>query len=262
MEEFLKSFFEKENIEFYSSVDISKAKIIYERKMPDGIKTAVVFLIPYRLDEEKGNLSVYASSRDYHLFCRMLEEKLKKEWGESFPDSEIFCFSDNSPVDELALACSSGLGFRGKNGLFINEKYGSYVFVGELLLTEYIEISSDNKTSRSTCLSCGKCRRACPSYLKDGSMCLSELTQKKNITDIESELLRSHPLVFGCDICQDVCPHNEKTAQTPIEFFKNDRIPYVTSDMIDEMSDEEFSVRAYAWRGRKTILRNLSLKQV
>ncbi len=260
MKDFLKSFFEKENIEFYSSVDISRADIICERKMPQGITTAVVFLVPYRKNEQKGNLSVYASSKDYHLFIRMLSARLKESWQESFPDSEIFCFSDNSPIDEVSLACDAGLGFVGENRLLINEKYGSFVFVGEILLRERVRVSSGNKTEKKTCLSCGKCRRACPSYLKDGGVCMSELTQKKNVTDSESELLRSHPLVFGCDICQEVCPHNANAAETPIGFFLGDRLPHVTADMIRSMSDSEFSERAYAWRGRKTILRNLLLK--
>ena len=77
------------------------------------------------------------------------------------------------------------------------------------------------------------------------------------MTDNELEMIKAHNLVWGCDTCQEVCPHNRDVCETPIEFFCKDLLERIDAEMIENMSKDEFSKRAYAWRGKKTLLRNL-----
>jgi len=69
----------------------------------------------------------------------------------------------------------------------------------------------------------------------------------------------SHNILWGCDLCQSSCPHNKNPKLTPVEFFHRDRIPCLTREILDNMSDEDFEKRAFAWRKRKTIERNLEI---
>ena len=93
------------------------------------------------------------------------------------------------------------------------------------------------------------------------------MTQKKgDLTDAEKEHLLHYGSVWGCDICQEVCPHTVSairagTIFTPIPYFERDAIPHLSLQILDEMSDATFSERAYAWRGRETIRRNLILSE-
>lgn len=110
--------------------------------------------------------------------------------------------------------------------------------------------------------------RACPSHCLEGEAhpCISALTQKKGVlTQDETDRLRAHPLIWGCDICQTVCPCNRAVLSgghdTPIAWFREQRIPHLSTSVLDSMSDEEFQSRAFSWRGRKVLHRNLDLKE-
>ena len=91
------------------------------------------------------------------------------------------------------------------------------------------------------------------------------MTQKKGeLSPEEKDLILSHGSAWGCDLCQTSCPHVRRAiksgdALSPVDFFKTDRTPRLTYDRIAAMPDDEFNSRAYAWRGRKTLLRNLAL---
>ena len=98
--------------------------------------------------------------------------------------------------------------------------------------------------------------------MKNGRGCLSAVTQKKGeLTDDEREYILQYGSAWGCDICADVCLFSQKAAVTPIEFFYEDRTPYLTIETLQNMTDEEFAQRAYAWRGKAVIERNLKLLQ-
>ena len=153
--------------------------------------------------------------------------------------------------------------FVGKNHMLITPKYSSYVFLAELVTDAVVDCQAHEI---AYCLNCGACMRACPSYDSDEE-CLSALTQKKG-TLSSSERLRllSHPLLWGCDICQEVCPHTKKALESgsiysPVPFFSEEPIPRLGSEILASMSDEEFSTRAYAWRKRETIQRNVHIKE-
>ena len=165
--------------------------------------------------------------------------------------------ADSAPINEVKAAAYAGLGVQGDNGMLINEKYGSYVFIGAIYTDAVFEYADDNT---SYCPHCGKCREACP--MKNGRECLSAVTQKKGeLTEAEISYIRQYGSAWGCDICADACPFSKKAAKTPIQFFYEDRTPYLTSATLDAMTDEQFAERAYAWRGKAVIERNLELLQ-
>ena len=124
------------------------------------------------------------------------------------------------------------------------------------------ELGAVQPRDASHCIHCGACKRACPTGILsgDGCDCLSAITQKKGeLSEGEAELMRKFNTVWGCDECQKACPYNKSPNITPIEFFRRDRIPKLTSEILNGMSKEEFTKRAFAWRGRKTVERNLEL---
>ena len=211
---------------------------------------------------EARNVSCYATARDYHLYFKELFDRVLPILREQFPDNRFVGFSDHSPINEIDAALRAGLGIRGENGLLLTEAFSSYVFLGEII-TDAILPTMVHPIRE--CEKCGACRRACPVEL-DKSRCLSALTQKKgNLTPEEEALLDAHPLVWGCDICQDACPHTAAARrrgtlnQVP-PFFRTALLPYLNEEALLQMNDETFRERAYAWRGREVISRNLRRK--
>jgi epoxyqueuosine reductase len=262
----LKSVFEKEGIEYFGVLPFEecncrRADLIERRGVrAEDIRSAVVFLIPYYVGGEKGNISLYARSRDYHFYADALYERILPILRERFGGT-FFGFADKSPIEENIAAAKAGLGVLGDNYMLINEKYGSFVFIGEILSTSKPEELgfSGKPAFVSGCLHCGACKRACPA-VSHGGECLSALTQKKGeLTEDEEMYIRAYGSVWGCDICQTVCPMNRNAAETPIAFFREDRIPMLTEEILCAMSKEEFRGRAFSWRGKKPLLRNLSL---
>jgi epoxyqueuosine reductase QueG len=263
MKEKIKSFFEKENIEFYAVVPFSSLKVTNEGIMSrSGIapQSAIIFLLPYYSGETE-NLSRYAASLDYHIIIKDVTERLIKLLSKEYPEKMHRGYGDHSPIDERGAAAISGLGIIGDNGLLINEKYGSYVFVAEVLSEIEADVLGKSEISAPKfCHHCGICKKMCPTEILSGksNLCLSEITQRKGeLSDFEIELMRKVNTVWGCDECQRACPHNANPIETPIEFFHKKRISKLTGEILANMSDEEFSERAFAWRKRKTVERNL-----
>ncbi len=263
---FLSNFFISKGIDLLAPIPISECRVrkpyLLERaEISDG--TAFIFAIPYLTPDANAhdrNLSRYAVSRDYHLFASELFEELLPLLREKFPKHRFAAFADHSPIDEVEAASRAGLGCIGSNHLLITPKYASFLFLGEIFTDAKIPCSIREVSS---CEGCGKCLSVCPA--KDGRPCLSALTQKKGeLTKDEREYLLEYGSVWGCDLCQEVCPHaqraiREKTAYTTIPFFAEQPIAHLTTEILSEMTDREFSERAYAWRGRPTVQRNLLL---
>lgn len=227
-----------------------------------------LFAIPYlsrSAAHPARNLSAYAIGRDYHLFVRELLDDLLQRLRCEHPDYRFAGFADHSPIDEITAAVAAGMGVRGRNHLLLTERYSSYVFLAEIITDMPLTPTPTAlPTELQHCHNCGKCEEACP-MVREGGLCRSALTQKKDpLTEDERRTLQDFPLVWGCDACQEVCPYTAHaiargTIWTPIPFFEEQLIPCLTLDVLDAMSDEEFAARAYAWRGRKTIRRNLIL---
>lgn len=252
-------------IELVKAVPLSVCNIIRPYKLGNLKNTdinslsAIIFAIPYLTEHNKRNISAYAVSRDYHLFVEQLFQSVLPIMRERFAPYQFLGFADNSPISEVPAAAMAGLGIIGDNMMLITEKYSSYVFLGEIITDFPIDHHASYEISG--CEHCGKCRNACP--MEKIGACLSALTQKKGELDkAEADHISSFGSAWGCDICQEVCPHTLRAMKqgsifSKIDFFNRDNTPYLTSDDILSMTDEQFAGRAYSWRGRNTILRNL-----
>ena len=117
---------------------------------------------------------------------------------------------------------------------------------------------------------CGKCIAACPSKCiaigeggentSNKKECLSAITQKKGeLTEEEKKLILDNGSIWGCDVCQNVCPYTKNAKYTPIKFFNDDVITLLNTNVLSAMSNESFMLRPFAWRGKETIRRNIML---
>lgn len=237
--------------------------------------TAILFAIPYVItadvDAPDRNISLYAVPKDYHGYIKELESSMLPSLHDLYPEHTFSFFADHSPILEVDAAARAGLGVLGMNGLLITPDFGSFVFIGELLTSaDYVTVTGALLPSfpehPPLCEGCGACLDACPSGChfdtRDG--CLSSLTQKKgDLTHDEMMAIREGGLVWGCDRCQIVCPHNRQLIRnrvdTPIPYFREDRLIHLDSDVFDAMNDEDFSHRAYSWRGRSVVRRNIEI---
>ncbi len=265
LNEELESFFDREGIEYVSLIPYSECKKIRPDIMErEGFvpRSAIVFLIPY-YGGETVNLSRYAAARDYHIYIKDVTERLCEQLSSSFPGALAHGYGDHSPIDERHAALIGGLGILGDNGLIINERYGSYVFVADVLTdipTEKLGVARIEAVTR--CEGCGACRLSCPTGILrgEGEDCLSAITQRKGeLTEEEVLLMRRYNTVWGCDLCQSTCPHNRAPRITPIRFFTEDRMEELTCEVLDGMDKSTFNQRAFSWRGRKTVERNIEL---
>ena len=181
----------------------------------DGAKSIIIVALNYYQEagrnEYSPDFSLYAMGKDYHKVLKdklyLLKEAIEKESGKV--SGRIFV--DSAPVLERAWAERAGLGWIGKNSMLITRTQGSYLFLGELICD--LELEYDIERVRDYCGSCNKCIEACPTraILEDRTIdsanCLSYLTIEKR-GEFEPGTGSLHNKVFGCDICQDVCPWN------------------------------------------------------
>lgn len=265
MRNLIKSYFESKNIEYYAVLPYSACREINPGIMArEGFepKSVIVYLLPYYTGETV-NLSRYAASLDYHLALRECADGLISAIKTVAPDASFKGYGDHSPISEVSAALVGGLGVIGDNGLILNEKYGSYVFIGDIVIDiDPQALGAISPCEVKGCHHCGACKRACPTGILrgEGDDCLSAITQRKGeLADFEVEMMRKYNTVWGCDLCQSVCPYNREPKITPIEFFHRERIIELTRDLLDSMDKATFTRRAFAWRGRKTVERNLDI---
>lgn len=259
----LENLFQKLSIEYFGVLSykdcIQTSESIISRAgfVP---RSVIVYLLPYYTGECQ-NISRYAASLDYHIAIREVNARLAELLRSEFPDSNMRGYGDHSPIAERHAALVCGLGIAGDNGLLINEKYGSYIFIGDMITDISPEkLSAAEPKEIVRCDGCGLCKEACPTgILKgEGCDCLSAITQKKGeLTEEEKALMCKFNTAWGCDECQSACPHNQKPKKTPIEFFYQERIEGLDKETLGKMTKSEFEKRAFAWRGRKTIERNI-----
>lgn len=266
-----------EGIEYYACIPLSSCKVtkkyLLEKNELTEDSTVIMMLFPYRTEQKADNLSAYASVMDYHLYVDELSSKLEEFIKKKHPSAKFKVFADHSPIDEVYAACISGLGFIGDNGLLINERYSSFVFLGECITSltpKELGLSFVKEAELKACLHCGKCKKACPTgciaTAEDGrdlsrkGECLSAITQKKGeLTDDEKSLILENGSIWGCDECQNVCPYTENAKYTPIKFFNDGVITRLDTETLENMSEEKFKSRPFAWRGREVIKRNVTL---
>ena len=234
----------------------------------ENAKSIIVCAFPYYSGEfEDSNISKYCYGKDYHIVVKEYLQNICNFISTEIESFEYKIFADNGPLVDIYLAYLSGIGYFGINNTIITDKYGSYVFIG-YIITNYDFLP--DKPLDKTCIKCNKCVKYCPGNAILGNFelnpkrCLSYITQKKEeFSNEEETIIKNNKIIFGCDICQDVCPHNINIPITNINEFKEDMIVNLDYDEINEISNKEFKRRywdrAFSWRGKKVIKRNMDI---
>ena len=218
-------------------------------KLVEGSKSVISLLLNYYpRDEQTGSsfkISKYAFGADYHF---VIKEKLKQLL--EFIQQEIGevqgrAFVDSAPVLDKSWAAKSGLGWMGKHSNLMTQQVGSFYFIAELFVD--LELDYDTPTT-DHCGTCTACIDACPTqaivepYVVDGSKCISYFTieLKENIpSEFKGKL---HDWIFGCDVCQDVCPWNRfsKPHNEPL-FNPHPEVLSMTKKDWEEITEETFN---------------------
>lgn len=241
-----------------------------------GVTTILIFAIPYRALPKKplptgyGRVARYALGKDYHRAIKKRLQKLKSHI--SGTDGAIWRpVSDSFPILERAYAQKSGLGFIGKNTMLIRNTTGSFFFLGEVLTDIIIGPSTSHlQVVRENCGTCDRCIRECPTgafptpYTLDARRCISYLTIEKRTQFSESESDAVGEWLFGCDICQEVCPFNHTRLKRDTEsvwdaFEGTEDVLEITplfSLQTEDQFKEHFQGRAILRAGREGLLRN------
>ncbi|MDP3914345.1 MAG: tRNA epoxyqueuosine(34) reductase QueG [Bacteroidota bacterium] len=190
------------------------------RLLVENARSVISVLLNYFPAEKQTDpaapvLSKYAYGTDYHFVMKDKLGELLRFIQEEIAPCESRCFVDSAPVLDRAWAARAGLGWIGKNTNLISPEHGSFFFIGELIID--LELPADNKVVRDHCGNCTRCIDACPTqaivapYILDARRCISYQTIE-NHGEIDPELKgKFKNRVFGCDICQDVCPWNLKS---------------------------------------------------
>lgn len=258
----LENEFEEENID----------KRINPNNYMENGKTIISIAFPYLHNTEyfDNGFSVYTRGLDYHKVVKSYLNKICdyiKELG-----GDAVALVDSNTLPERYIAYLAGIGFIGKNNLIITEKYGSFVFLGEIITDLEIDCEDLRKFEEinefKECKDCNNCYKSCPtksinSVRKNSNICVSYLTQKKDLEDKYIKLLKGK--VFGCDICQDVCPYNEKKHFSKIEEFKplsfmNENNTEVLANINNREFKETFLKTSCGWRGKNVLKRNAIIK--
>ena len=214
-------------------------------KLLPGAKSAIMLLSYYKAPQvpfspDKGVVASYARGRDYHNVHRSRLRKLTT-WLEEVSGEKALGFSDAHPVLERTLAVQAGLGWFGKSNMLIHRKFGTYTLLAGVLTTLDLDsVVCDTRQRR--CGSCTRCIDACPTgalkapYCLDTRRCLSyHLIESKK--PIPKNIQEKNPgFIFGCDICQQVCPHNARKPLSENKDFSSEMGvgPYITAEDLEK----------------------------
>lgn len=255
--------YRKENSLFneFEEQDIEK-KINPRLLMEDG-ESIISIAFPYYFEgcDMTNQFSIYTKGQDYHRvvmnYLNKICDYIRELGGEALP------LVDSNPLPERYIAVLCGLGFIGKNNTLITDKYGSYVFLGEIITN--LKLKPD-KPNSNTCLRCNICMEKCPTsvIIEDeknfnSNQCLSYLTQKKELDNNEISLIKDS--LFGCDGCQKGCPHNSNISISPIREFQPKA--YMNDINLKELIGlnnaefkEKYKNHSCGWRGKNILIRN------
>lgn len=250
-----------------------------ERLCPErlmgNVKTiiSVALAYPSRIKKEeidelehvpRGQFARASWGTDYHHILNkkmaQLIDLIKQKVSE---ESDFMPMVDTGALIDVAVAQRAGLGWIGRNGLLITKEFGSFVYLGEIMTN--IELEPDEPTTDG-CANCMKCIKACPTsaLIGDGRMngkkCLSYVTQAKGVMPPQYRK-KMRNMIYGCDICQLVCPHNKGK-----DFHFHDDMKPVADDVMPDlvaliqMSNKQFKQKygylAGSWRGKNPLQRN------
>ncbi|APD07677.1 epoxyqueuosine reductase [Flavobacteriaceae bacterium UJ101] len=230
-------------------------------KLVEGSKSVISLLYNYYPHEtQKDNtykVAKYAYGEDYHHIVKKKVWELLHFIQEEIGEVEGRAFVDSAPVLEKAWASKSGLGWQGKNGNLISKKVGSFFFLAELVID--LDLEYDSPTT-DHCGSCKKCIEACPTdaiiepYVVDGSKCISYFT-----IELKDEIPQGNQFedwMFGCDICQDVCPWNRFSKPHDEEKF----LPHTDLLHYDKKQWEEITEDVFRTIFKKSAVKRTKFK--
>lgn len=179
-----------------------------------------------------GRIARYARGKDYHKLIKKRLVKLLLELQKEHPDAAFKAFVDTAPLPERELAKRAGIGWVGKHTLIIHPRLGSYMFLGGIVMTLDAQNPPGVKRVTDHCGTCTRCIDACPTeaitpYRVDARRCISYLTIEHR-SEIDPQLAsRMGDWVYGCDVCQEVCPHN---SPKPSDVLSEGAIPAYRSE--------------------------------
>jgi len=199
--------------------------------------------------ENHGRVSKYARGKDYHNVIakrtKVLLKAIKNEMSD-LSDDDFRWYVDYGPMLERAYAAKAGLGYVGKNSMLINKEYGSWVFLSEILTSLELEPDNQYGIDHGACGRCRMCIVSCPTGaivengVVDARKCISYLTIERPSEIPEPLAKKTGHRLFGCDICQDVCPKNKKSKVTNHhEFLRGGVGEFVNALDLLKMNDYE-----------------------
>ena len=225
-------------------------KRIDPRKLVEGAKSVISLLYNYYPEQRQSDpaapkISRYAYGEDYHFVLKRKLKDLLRFIGEEIGEVSGRCFVDSAPVLERDWARRSGVGWMGRNTMLINPKAGSYYFLAELILD--LDLVYDHPI-RDYCGTCTRCIEACPTdaispggYVVDGSKCISYFTIELREAIPEEYRGQFDNWMFGCDICQEVCPWNRfSTSHSEPAFEPHPQLLEMTKGDWEELTEEVF----------------------
>lgn len=241
------------------------------RLLLEGAKSIIVAAFSYYrpLPQTPLRWARYALGRDYHEEVRERLSRVAEAITSYYNGAQCRVTVDTAPLRERYWAVRAGVGFIGINNQLIVPGAGSWCVLGEIITTLPL-IADDPCTDR--CAGCMKCVETCPGHALDGAggidarKCMSYLTIEKKTTGDNDEPLPIGNRVYGCDICQEVCPHNTGCTTSEIENFKpRECILHLTREDILDMKQEDFS-RIFSHSAIKRaklsgLQRNLGMKE-
>ncbi|MEP6596611.1 MAG: tRNA epoxyqueuosine(34) reductase QueG [Ginsengibacter sp.] len=222
------------------------------RKLVPGAKSVITLLLNYFPSQEQSVdvpiVSKYAYGKDYHevirdklkIFLQMIKDNIGEVHGRGFADS--------APVLEKSWAQKSGLGWIGKNGNFITKQNGSFFFIATFIVD--LELEYDAPLLKDYCGTCTRCIDSCPTgailddKVIDGSKCISYFTiELKDALIPDAVKGKFQNRMFGCDVCQDVCPWNKfSKPTTELSFTPLPEILNFTTSDWEELTEESFKI--------------------
>ena len=253
-EAFLKTFIEEKRHGDMKYLENYSLRVHPERLLKNA-KSIIVIAVNYYRDAKKvpkghGRIARYAFGRDYHKVMKKLLRGLEAFIKKHEPKARTRICVDAIPLLEKSYAVKAGLGFIGKNTMLITRQFGSFVLLGELLTTLKLE---PDKPIPGTCGTCTRCIKACPGGAlqserqMNASRCNSYLTIEKKGPIPKKYHKAMGDWIFGCDICQEVCPYNKSDAKKlKNEAFKKVKIAGSSLNLekiLAIRNDEEFLQR-------------------
>lgn len=260
-----------------SYLDRRRAAYEHPRAVLSTVRSVVAVALNYHnlppsadIEDSQGRVSRYAwGDRDYHAVLRERLDQLADVLHAAAPGCRTRCVVDTAPLLERDFARLAGLGWFGKNTMLINRRIGSWFFLGALLTD--LELTPDAPHETAHCGTCTRCLEACPTdafvepYVLDARKCISYLTIELRDQPVPAALREGMgEWLFGCDVCQDVCPWNRKPPLSDEPAFRPraDLRPADCAELLsldEEQFQDRFAGTPLLRPGRSALLRNACL---